>query len=271
MFSLQPITTLDLPELAPYRTMQWQKEHREQGIFVAEGETVVYRLLESDLPVISLLLPEERLDLYRPLLERRAESIQVYTASKSLLESMVGFSMYQGVLAIAKVPGTVSLDHLLRHAPQPLLLVAADGVSSAENIGALARSCAAFGAQALIYNETSCSPYLRRAVRNSMGTIFKLAVVEITGLDRTLQYLRSHQIQTIAAHPHRPEHKLSAADLRAGTCLVFGSEGHGISAPVLAACDQAVHIPMQNNVDSLNIASAAAVFLHEAARQRGQA
>jgi len=104
MFHVQKITSLDLPELAPYRTMRRPLEHERQGIFVAEGEKVVRRLLESRFEVVSVLLPEKHLDNFRPLLEARPEKLTVYLADKKLLESLIGFSMYQGQLAVGKIP-----------------------------------------------------------------------------------------------------------------------------------------------------------------------
>jgi tRNA G18 (ribose-2'-O)-methylase SpoU len=184
--------------------------------------------------------------------------------------------MFQGVLAIGKIPAVVTLDQVLADRTGPKLLAAVDGLTSAENIGLLVRNCAAFGTQALIVGETSSSPYLRRAVRNSMGAIFKLPVVELKGRPResgptlagTLGRLRAAGVRCLAAHPHTEMKFLPQADLRGDCCLVFGSEGNGISPGVLAACDEAVAVPMANGVDSLNVAAAAAVFLYEAARQR---
>src|SRR5262245_24598189 len=103
---VEPVRSLDAPDLAPYRTMRRQLEHRQQRIFVAEGDKVVQRLLESDLPVVSLLLPPEWLERFRPLIERRVarEDIVVHTAEKGLLEELTGFSMYQGVLGVGRIP-----------------------------------------------------------------------------------------------------------------------------------------------------------------------
>ena len=136
------------------------------------------------------------------------------------------------------------------------------------------RNCAAFGAQALIVGETSSSPFLRRAVRNSMGTIFQLPVVELKpeltpkNLAEALRHLRAHGIRCLAAHPHTENKILSQVDFTGDCCIVFGSEGSGLSPEVLAACDEAVAVPMADGVDSLNVAAAAAVFLYEASRQR---
>jgi tRNA G18 (ribose-2'-O)-methylase SpoU len=268
MFQAHKIESLDLPELQPYRTMRRQTEHREQGIFVAEGEKVVRRLLESQFVVVSLLLPQKWLDELTPLIRARPEAISVFVAEKKLLETLTGFSMYQGLLAVGRVPAQTSLAQLLERSAQPRLLAAADGLSNAENLGALVRNCAAFMAQGLITGETSCSPYLRRAVRSSMGAIFQLHVVEAPSLAGALRELRRKGVRCIAAHPRATAKSLAAADLRSDCCLVFGSEGAGIAPDTLANCDEAVVIPMPPAVDSLNVGSAAAVFLYEANRQR---
>lgn len=269
MFEAQQIDSLNLPELQPYRTMRRQHEHREAGIFVAEGEKVVRRLLESQFEVISLLLPEKWLSELEPLLRKRPEQIRVFVADKKLLESLTGFSMYQGLLAVGRVPPAETLEKVLARAARPWLLVAVDGLTSAENLGALVRNCAAFQVQALLVGETSTSPFLRRAVRSSMGTIFHLPIIESKSLAGELHTLRSKGIHCIAAHPHVERRIVNQANFRSDCCIVFGSEGYGISPPVLAACDDTVAIPMPPNVDSLNVGSAAAVFLYEASRQRG--
>jgi tRNA G18 (ribose-2'-O)-methylase SpoU len=259
---------LDRPELQPYRTMRRQHEHREQGIFVAEGEKVVRRLLESKFGVVSVLLPEKWLHELAPLLEARWDETRVFVAEKVLLETLTGFSMYQGLLAVGKVPPLPTLEEIVARSSQPRLLVAADGLSSAENLGALVRNCAAFNAQALIVGETCGSPFLRRAVRSSMGAIFQLPIVETASLKQALRDLRECGIRPIAAHPHADGRTLSQANFKSDCCVVFGSEGYGISPAVLAACDEAAAIPMPKTVDSLNVGSAAAVFLYEANRQR---
>jgi tRNA G18 (ribose-2'-O)-methylase SpoU len=287
MFHVHKISSLDLPELAPYRTMRRPLEHEREGIFVAEGEKVVRRLLESPFTVVSVLLPEKHLESFQPLLAARPENLNVYLAGKKLLEQLIGFSMYQGVLAVGKIPPPASLDDILSKNPRPLLLVAVDGLTSAENLGALVRNCVAFGAQALIVGETSSSPFLRRAVRNSMGTILQLPVVELAKLGLRHQFtakphttkltlvdclkeLRARGIRCVAAHPRTDKKVLSQADFSGDCCIVFGSEGDGISASVLEACDETVAIPMPPAVDSLNVGAAAAVFLYEANRQRNK-
>ena len=270
MVRIRKIDSLDSPELQPYRTMRRQMEHREQGIFVAEGEKVVRRLLESHFQVMSVLLPEKWLTELQPLLEGRSELIEAFVAEKQLLETLTGFSMYQGLLAVGKIPARISLEELIARSPQPRLFAAVDALSNAENLGALVRNCAAFGAHGLIVGETSSSPFLRRAVRSSMGTIFELPIIETTGLVQALADLRKAGIRCIAAHPHVEGRTLTQGKFSGDCCVIFGSEGMGISPEVLALCDDAVAIPMAVKVDSLNVGSAAAVFLYEANRQRGK-
>jgi len=286
MFRIEKISSFDSPELQPYATMKRPLEHERQGIFVAEGVKVVRRLLESHFAVASVVLPEKWLETFRPLIEARPEQITVYLAEKKFLEGLVGFSMFQGVLAVGKIPLPISLDDILQKSPPPRLFVAVDALTNAENLGALVRNCVAFGVQALIVGETSSSPFLRRAVRNSMGTIFQLPVIEVGtarcavrssqrddpthhSLSQTLRDLRAHGLRCIAAHPHTDQRILSQADFSNDCCIVFGSEGDGISVSVLEACDEAVAIPMPPAVDSLNVGAAAAVFLYETSRQRG--
>ena len=263
------IDTLDLPELEPYRHMKWQFEQRQQGIFVAEGEKVVRRLLESQLPVISALLLERWFMELEPLLASRAEKIRVHIADRPLLEQIIGFAIYQGALAVGRAPANARLDEILARDKSPLI-VAAEGISSAENIGGLVRNCTAFGGSGIITAESSCSPYLRRAVRSSMGTVFKLPVLEAPSLIRTLEELKRVGVKCVAAHPHTTQRRINEADLRGATCIVLGAEGTGLSPETLAACDEAVVIPMDAGVDSLNVGAAGALFLYEAMRQRGR-
>lgn len=270
MLRVKQIDSFELPDLQPYRTMRRQLEHRQQGIFVAEGEKVVRRLLESRLDVVSVLLPDRWFQELRLLLESRRDQVHVYVAEKALLETLTGFSMYQGLLAVGKVPVQRSLDAVLATSPEPHLLVAVDGLSSAENLGAVVRNCAAFGAQAIITGESCVSPFLRRAVRSSMGAIFHLPVIESGDLAATLRDLRFRKVRCIAAHPHATGRTPAQTDFISDCCLVLGSEGYGLAPATLAACDEAAAVPMPETVDSLNVGSAAAVFLYEANRQRTQ-
>ncbi|MEI6565138.1 MAG: RNA methyltransferase [Verrucomicrobiota bacterium] len=270
MLQLRTIDSLDLPELQPYRTMRRQMDHRREGIFVAEGDKVVQRLLESHLEVVSLLLPEKWFQEFRPLVANRREMVQVFIAEKKLLETLTGYSMYQGVLGIARVPPEATIDSILAANPRPWLLAAAEGLTNADNLGSIIRSAAAFGVQGLVVGETSTSAYLRRAVRSSMGAVFKMPIIESGSLISSLQALKAAGISCVAAHPHVSGRTLPMAALHRDCCIVFGSEGYGLTREALNFCCDAVAIPMADGVDSLNVATAATAFFYEAARQRGK-
>jgi len=271
MLQLRQIESLDHPSLAPYRTMRRAAEHVAQGIFVAEGEKVVHRLLESpEFEMVSLLIPPGWMEKHGALVEAKQQPIEVFIADKKVLETLIGFPMYQGVLAVGKIPPQPSLQAVLEQSPRPHLFLAADALANAANMGAVMRNCVAFGVQAMIVGETCSPPWLRRSVRSSMGTIFDLPIVETDSLVQTLGHLRRSGLHVVGAHPHADGRSLAQVDLSRAVCIVVGSEGTGLRAEVLAACDAHAAIPMQCGVDSLNVTSAASVFLYEANRQRGK-
>jgi tRNA G18 (ribose-2'-O)-methylase SpoU len=271
VIQIHHIDTLEHPNLMPYRTLRRTAEHENNGIFVAEGEKVVARLIESDLEIQSFLITPEWLKIYRDRMEQREGTISVFVGEKRLLNSIVGFHLHQGIMAVAEIPKAQTIEEVVRRSLHPHLFVAVDGMTNSENLGVLVRNCAAFGVQALIVGETSSSPYLRRAVRNSMGAIFKLPVVTSANLAATLRDLAERfAVRVIGAHPHAQQTFTGGPALTGDCCPVFGSEGYGISADVLASCSEAVAIPMERAVDSLNVSSASAVFLYEVIRQRNK-
>jgi tRNA G18 (ribose-2'-O)-methylase SpoU len=270
ILQIQTVQSLDAPELTLYLTLKRVEEHERAGVLVAANLKVVKRLLASKFTVVSALLTPEWLEKLEPQLRARAEiELPIYVAEQKVLETITGYKVHQGALAVAKIPPLPDLETLLKNSSRPLLLAAVEGIASAENLGAVVRSCAAFGAHFLIVGETCGSPFQRRAVQGSMGTIFEQPVVRVDNLVVTLQLLRSRGVSCFAAHPRPGAKKLSAVDLRGDCCLVFGAEGPGLTASVLAACDDAVEIPMPSHMNSLNVAVATGVFLYEATRQRG--
>lgn len=269
LLHIETVQSLDAPELALYRTLRRPDEHERAGVLVATNVKVLQRLLASRFPVVTLLLTPAWLERLKPALLARPEELHVFLGEKALLETLTGYQLHQGALAVARIPPQRSLEELIEDAPRPLLLAAVEGIANAENLGSIVRSCAAFGVSILIVGETCGSPFQRRAVSGSMGTIFEQRVVQTKNLIATLAALRTSGVRCLAAHPRVGAKKLADVDLRADSCLVFGAEGPGLSAAALAACDAAVAIPMPSHMNSLNVAAAAAVFLYEATRQRG--
>lgn len=266
-----PVTSLNIPELQPYRTLRRPADHLREGIFVAEGEKVVRRLLQTNLEVVSLLMtPLWCESLLQSDAFRRFSSslpVRIYLGAKELLESIVGYNLHQGIMAMARVPTGGSPEEYIP-ANSPHLVVALDGLVSAENVGVVIRNCAAFGVDAILVGETSSSPYLRRAVRNSMGTVFDCSIIHVDNLVESLVSIRKRtDTRIIGAHPHTGV-TIGDATLSGKTCLVFGREGDGLSPAIREICDECVAIPMMNGTDSLNVGSASAVFLYESRKQR---
>jgi tRNA G18 (ribose-2'-O)-methylase SpoU len=266
---LRTIADLDAPALRYFRTLRRPEEHLREGLFIAEGEKVAVRLFHSGLDVVSVLLTPEWLETHRVALEKLSPALEVFVAPKDVLQTIVGFPLHQGIMALGRVPPVPAIDEVLASAPRPWLLAALDGLANAENVGVLVRNAAAFGATAIVVGETSSSPYLRRAVRNSMGTVFRVPIVHSAHLPSMLEGLRQeHSLQVIAADAHAGAQSLLDCDLRGDVCLVFGSEGAGLREEVLERCQKRMMIPMEEGVDSLNVASASATVFYEAVRQR---
>lgn len=266
---VEPLPDPAHADLAPYATLRRRKDLERSALFVVEGDKVVLRLLESDYPVESLLVTPTWLERLRGRLEARPGAVRVFLAEdQRQIEAVAGFRWHQGVMAVGRIPHAVTLEEALAGAARPRLLAALDGVSNAENLGVVVRNAAALGVQALIVGERSCSPFLTRAIRTSMGAVFRLPCVEHAPLLPALGGLRAAGVRCVAAHPGATGASMAETDLRQDVCLVLGSEGEGISAPVLAVCDAAAAVPMARGIDSLNVGSAAAVCFYEARRQR---
>lgn len=269
VMNVQQITNLEHAELRPYRTLRRPLEHFSEGIFVGEGEKVFDRMLERRITIVSALLTPDWLSTKLRALEPAAPDATVFVAEHSVLESIVGFHLHQGIMALGRVPPLPSVASLLDAAQSPPTLLALDGLANAENVGVIVRNAVAFGVSGLIVGETSSSPFLRRAVRNSMGAIFSLPVAHTNDLVDTLQRMKSERsIRIVALETSPNSSPLHTFDLTGDVCLVVGSEGKGIRKDVLSVCEACGEIPMQPGVDSLNVANATAVALYEVQRQR---
>lgn len=258
----------DDPLLAPYRTLRAQGEHLRDGIFVAEGDKAVRRLIESPLRIVSALMTPEWLERMGPMFAARPEAVEIFPMEHGAIEALTGFSFFQGLLVVARVPAPRSLAEISAQTAGSPLFLALDGLTNSDNLGTIIRTARAMGVTALIQGEGCASPFLRRSVRGSMGAVFELPVATTADLAGTLRDLATAGIRSVAAHPAAGGPSLFDCDLRGGCCIVLGHEGHGIRPEVLAACSTAVAIPLAAPMDSLNVAGCAAMFLYEAARQR---
>jgi tRNA G18 (ribose-2'-O)-methylase SpoU len=203
------------------------------------------------------------------MLEARPEAdLEVFVAPLAEVQKIVGFQVHHGAMAVAEEPEAPDLFELAR-GKRDHVLVALDGVSSAENVGAIVRSMTGLGADGLVVDPTTCDPFVRRAARVSMGGIFRMPVWRVDDLPATIARLRAEcGTRAVAAHNHPPVDDLDRVELAGGVLVALGSEATGLAPATIAACDASAMIPMRGDWGCINVGAAAAVFLWEIARRR---
>jgi len=249
------LETIDLPELAPYRTLRGNLFDRD-GSFVADSPRVVGLLLESGLRFKSLLCTPEYFDRERERIEA-AGVPTVYLGERALLERIVGHSVHHNVMAHLLRPQNVPLRKL------PERAVVLTRLNNLENVGAVARSMAALGVGGYIVPEAGPHPYGRRAIRVSTGHVTKLKVHLYTEILPTLERLKELGYTLIAAEAAPGVQPLSDYISPPGKwALILGNEEEGVPPEVLDVCDAVVRIEMEPGVASFNVATAGAIVMH---------
>ncbi len=253
------ITDADDPRLAAYRDLPQQNLTRQSGLFIAEGEKVVERLLASPFEVESILAEPEFAAKYEP---RVPTQTPIFVASRETLMQTIGFHFHRGILACGRRKPARPLDEILEKlGPQALLVVCPD-VQDPTNLGSIIRSTAAFGCEGLLLGPKCADPFSRRVLRVSMGAALHLPVIESDDLTAHLRQLAKADVELIAAVLDPAAEPLAAARRIPRMALLLGSEGHGLSDEWLQFAHRRVTIPMQLGIDSLNVAVAAAVLLY---------
>jgi tRNA G18 (ribose-2'-O)-methylase SpoU len=222
------------------------------GRFIAEGENVVRRLLKSSIATESVLVARRKLGVIEPAVK---PGTTIFSAGDDVIEQVIGFEFHSGVMACGVRPESAEL------APGKLLVVC-QGISNTENLGALIRVAAGFGAEAMVLGESCCDPFFRQSVRVSMGTVFSLPLVRSENLLEDLDRLKEWGVETVATVLDPKAEVLSKVTKPGKVALVFGNEAQGLDEETVARCKRKVTIPMQLRTDSLNVAMAAAVFLY---------
>jgi tRNA G18 (ribose-2'-O)-methylase SpoU len=260
--SLAPIAIDDAgdPRLGDYRQL---KEHRlahESGRFVAESERVVRRLIASGLGVQSVLVTAPRLATLADALA--GAPFPVYLASQAVMDGVAGFHVHRGCLAIGTRPPAARLPAGAR------AVVVLEDLTDVDNLGAIARHAAAFGADALLLSPRCADPFYRKAIRVSLGAVFNLPIVRAERWPDTLADLRAEGLTPVAAVVDPDAQPLARFTPPGRFALLLGAEGPGLSPAARAACDHQVTIPMGPGADSLNVATAAAIFLYALTQPR---
>lgn len=264
---MQKIQDVSDQRLMAYRSLKG-KELERSGIFIAEGDKVVRAMADSGCRVASCLAAEGAIDRYKDLLSIMAKrGASIYVAPDEIIENIIGFRFHKGIMAIGHCPERLTASDVLEGCKRPLFLVALDAINDPQNVGLIVRNAAAFGAGALMVDQATYDPYYRKAVRVSMGAIFRLPVCYEKDLVFSLKGLKKkYGVRIIAATPGKGAKDIGKVKLSGNVCLVFGNEDKGISRRMLDIADAKVRIPISGSVDSLNVASASAVCLYEASR-----
>ncbi len=224
--------------------------------FVVESALAVERLLTSRYPVRSILVSPAGLARLEPVLGHVAAP--VYVAPVEILREIVGFDLHRGVLASAERVRAPVLDEIL-HAARRLVVL--EGLNDMENLGAIARSARALGADAMLLDPTCADPLSRRAVRVSMGEILHLPVLRCPAWPAALAEVRAAGFEVWALTPQRDADRLGDLAAPERLALLVGAEGPGLAAASLGAATRRIRIPIRGDVDSLNVAHAAAIAL----------
>jgi tRNA G18 (ribose-2'-O)-methylase SpoU len=231
------------------------KALKEEKKLIVESEKVVRKLLNSKYEVLKIFATKEFYESNYDSLN--LEKYNCYQGDKKLMESIVGHNLHHGVMALATRPDYVDLEEL----DDKILIF--NGLTSPENIGTMIRNTAAFNINSVIIDSKTCSPYVRRCIRVSMGNIFKVKVHKTNDLKATICKLQEKQYSIYATANQKNAIDLPNAHISRKGAMVIGSEGHGMSKDIIEVCDEVLRIPINDEVAHLNAACSSAIVLYK--------
>ena len=280
MASIIQITDFNAPELDIYARLtenQLLNRHEpDKGIFIAESPKVIERALDSGHKPISILVEDRHIESQAKYIIERCGDIPVYTAPFDILTKLTGFALTRGMLCAMKRPALPTIEEVCKGAKRIAIL---ENVMNPTNVGAIFRSAAALGIDAVLLTLACSNPLYRRAIRVSMGTVFQIPWTFIdTVEDNISNGSTSNYIEQIkvlgfkTAAMALKEDSISIDNTKLlkeeKLAIVLGTEGDGLSDATIASCDYTVLIPMSNGVDSLNVAAASAVAFWQLGRRQ---
>ena len=262
MINFIEITDFQAPELDVYaRLTEAQLLNRfepKKGMFIAESPKVIMRALDAGCVPVSLLVERAHINAEAEEAIQRCGNVPVYTAPLDVLTKLTGFQLTRGMLCAMRRPQLPALEDVLKNAKRVAVL---EDIQNPTNVGAIFRSAAALGMDAVVLTPACSNPLYRRSARVSMGTVFQIPWTYIPGVE----VLQQHGFKTAAMALTDDSVSIDDPALLAEDKLavVLGSEGDGLAVSTIAACDYTVKIPMYHGVDSLNVAAASAVAFWE--------
>ncbi|MCC5816044.1 MAG: RNA methyltransferase [Leptospira sp.] len=254
------------PRVGDYSLLKQKEIIREH--FIADHEKTVIRMLESDIEVISLFCVEKYLDKHRSIIEDKLPvNVPIYSASEQVFQNTVGYAVHRGFLAIGRIPPDWNFPG------RSPMIIATNEIADAENMGSIIRTATAFGIEQLITDSYSCSPFLRRSVRVSMGNIFYTKIRRSSQLADDLKQLKSEGYKVIGLSLPLSDrlHQTTTLDkfpFPDKSLIVLGNEANGLHENIQEVCDRFLTIPMNPLVDSLNVSHSLAVVLGQSWIQR---
>ena len=261
------ITDFSAPELDIYaRLTEAQLLNRfepKKGMFIAESPKVISRALDAGCKPVSLLVERNHVNEEAREAIERCGDIPVYTASLEVLTQLTGFQLTRGMLCAMRRPPLPAVEAVLQGARRIAIL---EDVMNPTNVGAIFRSAAALGIDAILLTPACTNPLYRRSARVSMGTVFQIPWTYLHQWpEPDIAYLRSMGFKTAAMALKEDSVSIDDPALRAEEKLavILGTEGDGLAASTISDCDYTVMIPMSHGVDSLNVAAASAVAFWE--------
>lgn len=270
------IQDLSAPEVDAFaRLTEAQLRNRlepEKGVFIAESPKVIVRALDAGYMPVSFLMERRHIEGDAAALLARCPDAPVYTASRETLAALTGYALTRGVLCAMRRKTPASVETLCKNARRVAVL---ENIVDSTNVGAIFRSAAALGVDAILVTPSCCDPLCRRAVRVSMGTVFQVPWTQIgeSAVDwpeNGLSRLNAMGFKTAAMALSDRSVPIDDARVSAEErlAIVLGTEGDGLLAQTIARCDYTVRIPMAHGVDSLNVAAASAVAFWELRARR---
>jgi len=257
------INDLDDARLRPFASLTDRQLRSEADMIIVESPKVINSALDAGLTPLALLCERRHFDGDAAGIIRRCPGLTIFTGSRDILTSLTGYTLTRGVLCAMRRPILPDLEQVCREARRIAVI---DGVCDTTNIGAIFRSAAALGIDAVALTSTSCDPLNRRAIRVSMGTVFKEPWCWLP--DDAYPALRSLGFKIAALALSDDSVPVDDPRLLAEPrlALVLGTEGDGLSPQAIADADYVARIPMHRGVDSLNVAAASAVAFYIATK-----
>ncbi|MGH3366376.1 MAG: TrmH family RNA methyltransferase [Nocardioidaceae bacterium] len=256
------------PRLADYVDLRDTQLRRsleaEHGLFIAEGEKVVRRAVEAGHGVRSFVMAPRWLSGLSDVLDRAGDA-PCYVVDESVAEQVTGFHVHRGALASLQRRPLRTADEVLTGARTVVVL---EDIVDHTNVGAIFRTAAAFGVDAVLLSPRCADPLYRRAVKVGMGAVFRMPYARMDRWYDGLAHLRTQGFSVVALTPAADAVPLDEAVQSPRVALVLGSEGHGLTHRWLTSSDERARIPMGAEVDSLNVAAAAAVACYILTQRR---